>query len=85
MVGLRWLVQPPLCFRWWWRAQAAITRVGGEVRSVNVLVPAGGHRLLAELIAHEFEHVLEQLDGVDLQRWVGRSGVRRAAGGAGQD
>jgi hypothetical protein len=73
-VTVRQVVFPPTAS---WRAQAAITRVGGQVRSVNVLVPAGGQRLVAELIAHEFEHVLEQLDGVDLQRWVGRSGVRR--------
>src|SRR5215203_1573591 len=44
-----------------WRAQAAITRVGSEVRSVDVQVHAGGgRRLVAELIAHEFEHILEQ-------------------------
>ena len=60
-----------------WRAQTLITRVGGLVRSADVQVPAGDARLMAELIAHEFEHILEQLDGVDLKRWVGRSGVRR--------
>jgi hypothetical protein len=64
-----------------WRAQAAIRRVGSEVQSVDVLVHAGGRRLVAELIAHEFEHILEQLDGVDLKRWVGRSGVRRIGSG----
>lgn len=73
-VTVRQVVFPPTAA---WRAQAAITRIGGQVRSVNVLVPAAGPRLVAELIAHEFEHILEQLDGVDLQRWVGRSGVRR--------
>ena len=60
-----------------WRAQAAMTRVGGQLRAANVQVDAGGTRELAELIAHEFEHILEQLDGVDLKQWVGRSGVRR--------
>ena len=60
-----------------WRAQTLITRVGGLVRSADVQVPSGDARLMAELIAHEFEHILEQLDGVDLKRWVGRSGVRR--------
>jgi hypothetical protein len=65
-----------------WRAQAAITRVGSEVQSVDVQVHAGGsRRLVAELIAHEFEHILEQLDGVDLKGWVGRSGVRRVGTG----
>jgi len=60
-----------------WRAQTVITRVGGQVRSADVRLPIGEPRLVAELIAHEFEHILEQLDGVDLKRWVGRSGVHR--------
>lgn len=60
-----------------WRAHTVITRVGGLVRSADVKVPTGSAHLMAELIAHEFEHILEQLDGVELKRWVGRSGVRR--------
>jgi hypothetical protein len=60
-----------------WRAQTVIVQVGGHVQSADVQVPAGHTRLVAELIAHEFEHILEQLDGVDLKQWVGRSGVRR--------
>jgi hypothetical protein len=60
-----------------WRAQTLITRVGGLVKSAEVQLPAGDARLTAELIAHEFEHILEQLDGVELRRWIGRSGVRR--------
>jgi hypothetical protein len=55
----------------------ALWRVGGLVRSADVQVPSGDARMMAELLAHEFEHILEQLDGVDLKRWVGRSGVRR--------
>jgi hypothetical protein len=70
------LVMPPASTSLW-RAQTLITRVGGLVRSADVQVPAGDARLVAELIAHEFEHILEQLDGVELKRWVGRSGVRR--------
>jgi hypothetical protein len=38
-------------------------------------------RQIVELIAHEFEHILEQLDGIDLTRWIGRSGVHRVGGG----
>ena len=60
-----------------WRAQTLITQVAGHVRSADVQVPAGQKRLVAELIAHEFEHILEQLDGVNLKRWIGHSGVRR--------
>ena len=70
------LVLPPTSTALW-RAQTLITRVGGLVRTADVQVPAGDARMMAELIAHEFEHILEQLDGVDLKRWVGRSGVRR--------
>jgi hypothetical protein len=75
-VTVQRLVVPPTSASLW-RAQTMITRVGGRVRSADVQVPAGDARLVAELIAHEFEHILEQLDGVDLRRWLGRSGVRR--------
>lgn len=65
-----------------WRAQTTIQRVQGRVTAADVQVQAGDPRLLAELIAHEFEHVLEQLDGVDLSRWIGRAGVRRVGSDA---
>jgi hypothetical protein len=57
------------------RAQSALTRVDGHLRTAVVEVPAGNSVLLAELVAHEFEHILEQLDGVNLAEWAGRSGV----------
>jgi hypothetical protein len=60
-----------------WRAQTTIQRVEGRVTLADVRVQPGDSRSIAELIAHEFEHVLEQLDGVDLAQWIGRSGVRR--------
>jgi hypothetical protein len=59
------------------RARTAMTRVAGELRSAVVEVPHGDALLLAELVAHEFEHIVEQLDGVDLAAWEGRSGVYR--------
>ena len=37
---------------------------------------------LTELIAHEFEHVLEQLDGVDLKALARAGEARRLADGA---
>ena len=37
---------------------------------------------LTELIAHEFEHVLEQLDGVDLQALAHTGDARQLADGA---
>ena len=58
-------------------AMTDITRVNGEVRTAYVRVPAGHDLLLVELLGHEFEHILEQLDGVELSTWVGRSGVYR--------
>ena len=60
-----------------WRARTTIERVEGYVAAADVQVQGGDPRMLVELIAHEFEHILEQLDGVDLSRWIGRSGVRR--------
>ena len=38
-------------------------------------VPAG--TLFAELLAHEFEHVLEQIEGVDLAALAASSGAAR--------
>ena len=47
------------------RAQTTIrTAAGGRMAALVSIRPLEG---VAELIAHEFEHVLEQLDGVDLQ------------------
>lgn len=60
-----------------WQAQTAMTRVAGHLRSADVLVPTGQELLVVEMLAHEFEHILEQLDGVDLKRWAGRAGVYR--------
>lgn len=62
------------------RAETAIARVDGGVRSADVRVRPGDSLAVVELIGHEFEHILEQLDGVDLHAWVGRSGVRRTGG-----
>lgn len=63
------------------RARSAITRVDGRLRTARVEVPSGNSVLQAELVAHEFEHILEQLDGVDLAAWAGRSGVYRVGSG----
>jgi hypothetical protein len=66
------------------RAQTAMRRVGGHLRSADVLVPADHELVVVEMVAHEFEHIVEQLDGVDLRRWAGRSGVYQL-GATGQD
>lgn len=62
------------------RARTKMTLVGGQLRTASVEVPEGEPRLLVELVAHEFEHIVEQLDGVDLAAWSGRSGVSRVGG-----
>jgi hypothetical protein len=62
------------------RARTAMTLVDGQLRTASVEVPGGEPRLLVELVAHEFEHIVEQLDGVDLAAWSGRSGVYRIGG-----
>jgi len=62
------------------RASTAIARVDGGLRSADVLVRPGDSLAVVELIGHEFEHILEQLDGVDLGAWVGHNGVHRVGG-----
>ena len=65
------------------RARTAMTKVAGQLRRAVVEVPQTDPRVLAELVAHEFEHIVEQLDRVDLAAWAGRSGVYRVGGSAG--
>ena len=57
------------------RAFTEIRRVGRQLRADVHLPPAADH---SELIAHEFEHLIEQLDGLDLRQLsrVRGSGVR---------
>jgi hypothetical protein len=62
------------------RARTAMTRVDGQLRRAIVEVPDCDSADVVELVAHEFEHILEQLDGVDLNAWAGRSGVHRITG-----
>lgn len=64
------------------RARTTMTLVDGQLRTASVAVPEGSPRLVVELVAHEFEHIVEQLDGVDLAAWNGRSGVYRVGGSA---
>jgi hypothetical protein len=65
------------------RAYTSMTRVDGQLRSAIVEVPYGDSAVVVELVAHELEHILEQLDGVDLDAWAGRSGVQRIGGSNG--
>jgi hypothetical protein len=48
-----------------YRALTHLSREGRELRA-DVNVPPGVH--FAEMLGHEFEHVLEQVDGVNLRR-----------------
>ena len=64
-------------------AHTAIHWVNGGLRSADVRVEPGDAVRLVELVAHEFEHILEQADGVNLAQWIGRAGVRRVGGGDG--
>jgi hypothetical protein len=56
------------------RAFTIIQRRGQHIRAEIHLPPSSDH---AELLAHEFEHVLEQIEGLDLQKLarVKNSGV----------
>jgi hypothetical protein len=62
------------------RASTAIGWVDGALQTAEVRVPPGASLLIVELVAHEFEHVVEQIDGVNLTRWIGRAGVWRIGG-----
>ena len=53
-----------------------MTLVDGKVRAAMVQIPFGHTVTIVELLAHEFEHILEQLDGVDLAA-LGRPQRRR--------
>jgi hypothetical protein len=57
------------------------TDASGRRRAVVVLVTGADP---AELIAHDLEHIIEQLDGIDLAARAKHpgSGIRRCAGGA---
>lgn len=63
------------------RAFTIVTRRGYDIRAEVHLPPSSS---LTELVAHELEHVLEQIEGLDLQRRARekQSGVRQVEGGA---
>ena len=63
-----------------YRARAVMKRQGGALVSVNIHLTRFGDPV--ELIAHELEHVLEQLDGVDLGALAGREDVWKREDGA---
>ncbi len=52
----------------------------GELIAVDVFLRLSANA--AELIAHEIEHVLEQLDGVDLEAQLGSGNVWKREDGA---
>jgi hypothetical protein len=54
-----------------YRAYTIFSRRGREILA-DVRLPPGAH--LAEFVAHEFEHILEQLDGLNLRRLAGVKG-----------
>jgi hypothetical protein len=60
------------------RAFTVVQRRPGKIDADVHLPPSADH---SELLAHEFEHLLEQLEGIDLRRLarVKRSGVREIA------
>jgi len=62
-------------------ARTAFARHGHDERiAVEVFLQLSANA--AELIAHEIEHILEQLDGVDLEAQLGSGNVWRREDGA---
>jgi len=62
------------------RARTVFARDQGVLVAADILLSPSPDAV--ELIAHEIEHVLEQLDGVDLDAHVGSGNVRKRADGA---
>jgi hypothetical protein len=62
------------------RARTQISASGGRVIAAVEINPSGD---FMELLAHELEHVIEQLDGIDLaaKSTIARSGVRSCVNG----
>ena len=62
------------------RARTQIRRVGSQLNASVEINPYGD---FMELLAHELEHIIEQLDGIDLavKAAVARSGVRQCGDG----
>ena len=63
-----------------YHARAAMKRQGGALVSVIIDLTQFGDPI--ELIAHEIEHVIEQLEGVDLGAQAGTGNVRKREDGA---
>ena len=61
------------------RAFTIVQRQGHDIRADVHLPPTNG---LTELVGHEFEHLIEQIEGLDLKRLarVKGSGVHEAEG-----
>ena len=62
------------------RARTVLTHNQGAVVAAHIFLNLSPDAV--ELIAHEIEHVLEQLDGVDLQAQVGSGSVWKREDGA---
>jgi hypothetical protein len=68
-----------------WRAETQLRHGEGALRTATVRITMPNRAAtIVELIAHELEHIVEQLDGVDLPRTATRSdasGVYQTHGG----
>lgn len=62
------------------RAQTALRRFRSGVLEADVALLFGED--YRELLAHEFEHIIEQIDGVDLRREVAAGRAWQVPGGA---
>ena len=62
------------------RARTVLARDQGVVVAAHIFLTLSPDAV--ELIAHEIEHVLEQLDGVDLEAHVGSGNVWKREDGA---
>jgi hypothetical protein len=61
-------------------ARTSFTRKNLELVGANVEIRHLDPDVLVEVVAHELEHVLEQIDGANLPGSINRQGIRNTAG-----
>jgi hypothetical protein len=67
------VIEPTLSFSRSWRAQCVLRAYSSGFVTARVMVPLSRH--LPELIPHELEHVIEHIDGLNVQHEARRSGT----------
>jgi hypothetical protein len=76
------VIEPSLTLGRSWRAQCVLRAYSSGFVTARVMVPLS--RQLPELIPHELEHVIEHIDGINVQHEAKRSGTGAYDTGSGR-